>query len=165
MLNRGRKRELGLSSVALVSLAKAREQALANREFARTGSDPLAEKRRSLGIPTFAEAARRVAVQKRAGRHSPTHPRTGFAVRRRSTRPTARKHSAAEGGVRGPGRPRRPEVSQRRRVGLGLCAGPELVQEVGPYRHHASAFRQERRAVVGPSVGIPHRVGGPTGAR
>ena len=64
---RGRKRELGLGSVALVSLAEAREQALANRKLARTGGDPLAEKRRSVGIPTFAEAARRVVEQKRAG--------------------------------------------------------------------------------------------------
>ena len=64
---RGRKRELGLGSVTLVSLAEAREQALANRKLARTGGDPLAEKRRSVGIPTFAEAARRVVEQKRAG--------------------------------------------------------------------------------------------------
>ena len=64
---RGRKRELGLGSVALVSLAEAREQALANRRLARTGGDPLAEKRRSVGIPTFAQAARRVVEQKRAG--------------------------------------------------------------------------------------------------
>ena len=47
--------------------AEAREQALANRKLARTGGDPLAEKRRSVGIPTFAEAARRVVEQKRAG--------------------------------------------------------------------------------------------------
>ena len=57
---RGRKRELGLGSVALVSLAEAREQALANRKLAPVGGDPLAEKRRSHGIPTFAEAAKRV---------------------------------------------------------------------------------------------------------
>ena len=43
---RGRRRELGLGSVALVSLAEAREKALANRKLAREGGDPLAEKRR-----------------------------------------------------------------------------------------------------------------------
>ena len=64
---RGRRRELGLGSVALVSLAEAREKALANRKLARESGDPLAEKRRSVGIPTFAEAARRVVEQKRAG--------------------------------------------------------------------------------------------------
>ena len=35
----GRKRELGFSSVALVSLAKAREKALANRKPARAGCE------------------------------------------------------------------------------------------------------------------------------
>ena len=73
---RGRKRELGLGSVALVSLAEAREQALANRKLARSGGDPMAEKRRSAGILTFAEAARRVVEQKRAGWRSPAHARS-----------------------------------------------------------------------------------------
>jgi len=63
---RGRKREIGLGSAALVSLAEAREQALANRKLARSGGDPLAEKRRSHG-PGFAEAARRLIDQKRGG--------------------------------------------------------------------------------------------------
>ena len=57
LLVRGRRRELGLGSVALVPLAEAREKALVNRKLARQGGDPLAEKRRSQGIPTFAEAA------------------------------------------------------------------------------------------------------------
>ncbi len=64
---RGRRRELGLGAVALVSLAEARELALANRKLARSGGDPLAEKRRVQGVPTFAEAARRVVEQKRGG--------------------------------------------------------------------------------------------------
>ncbi len=68
---RGRKHELGLGSVHLVSLAEAREQALANRKLARSGGDPLADKRRSQGVPTFAEAAATVVEQKRAGWRSP----------------------------------------------------------------------------------------------
>ena len=64
---RGRKHELGLGSVQLVSLAEAREQALANRKLARAGGDPLADKRRTQGMPTFAEAAATVVEQKRAG--------------------------------------------------------------------------------------------------
>ena len=72
---RGRKREIGLGSVVLVSLAEAREQALANRKLARAGGDPLAEKRRSIGVPTFAEAAVRVIEQKRGGWRSPKTPR------------------------------------------------------------------------------------------
>ena len=64
---RGRRRELGLGAAALVPLAKAREQALANRMLARSGGDPLADKRRVQGVPTFAEAAQRVLEQKRGG--------------------------------------------------------------------------------------------------
>ena len=64
---RGRRRELGLGAATLVPLAKAREQALANRTLARSGGDPLSEKRRVQGVPTFAEAARRVLAQKRGG--------------------------------------------------------------------------------------------------
>ena len=64
---RGRRRELGLGSVDLVSLAEAREQALANRKLARSGGDPLADRRRLQGMPTFAEAAERLIEQKRPG--------------------------------------------------------------------------------------------------
>ena len=64
---RGRRRELGLGAAALVSLAEARELALANRKLARSGGDPLSEKRRAEGVPTFAEAAGRVLEQKRGG--------------------------------------------------------------------------------------------------
>ena len=64
---RGRRRELGLGAAALVSLAEARELALANRKLARSGGDPLSEKRRAEGVPTFAEASGRVLEQKRGG--------------------------------------------------------------------------------------------------
>ena len=57
---RGRRRELGLGGFPLVSLAEAREQAFANRKQARSGGDPLAEKRKDQGVPTFEEAAARV---------------------------------------------------------------------------------------------------------
>ena len=68
---RGRKHELGLGSVQLVSLAEARELALANRKLARSGGDPLADRRRLQGMPTFAEAATAVVEQKRGGWRSP----------------------------------------------------------------------------------------------
>ena len=73
---RGRKRELGLGSTALVSLADARERALSNRKLAREGGDPLAEKRRADAMPTFADAAARVVEGKRADWRSPIHTRT-----------------------------------------------------------------------------------------
>ena len=68
---RGRKHELGLGSVHLVSLAEAREVALANRKLARSGGDPLSDKRRAQGMPTFATAAAAVVEQKQAGWRSP----------------------------------------------------------------------------------------------
>ena len=83
LLIRGRRRELGLGSVALVPLAEAREKALANRKLAREGGDPLAEKRRSQGIPTFAEAAARVLEQKQAGWRNPRHAREWISSLRR----------------------------------------------------------------------------------
>ena len=70
---RGRRRELGLGAVALVPLAEAREQALVNRRVARSGGDPLGERRRMQGMPSFAEAARRVVEQKRGGWRGPRH--------------------------------------------------------------------------------------------
>ena len=42
-----------------------------NRKLARAGGDPLADKCRTQGMPTFAEAAATVVEQKRAGWRSP----------------------------------------------------------------------------------------------
>ena len=57
---RGKSCTLGLGSYRLVSLADARELALTNRKVARSGGDPLAERRRADGVPTFAEAVEKV---------------------------------------------------------------------------------------------------------
>jgi integrase len=55
----GKRRDLGLGSYLLVCLAEARESASKLRRIARSGGDPLAERRRArLAIPTFAAAAR-----------------------------------------------------------------------------------------------------------
>ena len=96
LLIRGRRRELGLGSVALVPLAEAREKALANRKLARQGGDPLAEKRRSQGIPSFAEAAARVLEQKRAGWRNPKHPREWMSSLRRFAFPRIGKVPVSE---------------------------------------------------------------------
>lgn len=56
----GRMVDLGLGSVDLVSLAEAREKALANRKLAREGKDPREERRRAEEILTFEQAAREV---------------------------------------------------------------------------------------------------------
>ena len=72
---RGRRRELGLGGFPLVSLNEARALAFSNRKLARTGGDPLAERRRAEGMPTFQEAAERLWADKRAGWRHPRHAR------------------------------------------------------------------------------------------
>lgn len=62
----GRRRELGLGSPPLVSLAKARRKATANKQLALEGGDPLAEKRKARGTLTFAEAVERYLAKKSA---------------------------------------------------------------------------------------------------
>ena len=96
LLVRGRRRELGLGSLALVPLAEAREKALANRKLARQGGDPLVEKRRSQDIPTFTEAAMRVLEQKRAGWRNPRHPREWMSSLRRFAFPRIGKVPVSE---------------------------------------------------------------------
>ena len=93
---RGRRRELGLGSLALVPLAEARAKALANRKLAREGGDPLAEKRRTQGIPTFAEAATRVLEQKRAGWRNRKHAREWLSSLRRLAFPRIGKVPVSE---------------------------------------------------------------------
>ncbi|WP_285674711.1 Arm DNA-binding domain-containing protein, partial [Paralimibaculum aggregatum] len=51
----GKKRDIGLGGASLVPLAEARRRATALRAIARDGGDPLAEKRRARGIPSFEE--------------------------------------------------------------------------------------------------------------
>lgn len=52
----GKRKDMGLGSATLVSLADAREQAHINRALARSGGDPLAEKRKEQPL-TFKESA------------------------------------------------------------------------------------------------------------
>lgn len=53
----GKRRDLGLGSATLVSLAEAREQALAYRKIARRGGDPIDQKLRTAPKPTFSTVA------------------------------------------------------------------------------------------------------------
>ena len=60
----GKRCDIGLGSVRLVSLAEAREKAMHMRRKARDGEDPLADRRRAtLVVPTFKEAAQKVHEQ------------------------------------------------------------------------------------------------------
>ena len=53
---RGKQTDIGLGAWPVVSLAEAREKAVDNRRLARSGGDPLAEKRKAT-VPNFREAA------------------------------------------------------------------------------------------------------------
>lgn len=65
---KGKRSDIGLGSVALVSLADAREEAARLRKIARSGGDPLAIRREEQRItPSFEEAAKQVHAA-----HSPS---------------------------------------------------------------------------------------------
>ena len=93
---RGRRRDFGLGSVALVSLAEAREKARANRKLAREGGDPLAERRRARGVPSFAEATTIVLKQKQPGWRSKQHGKYWLSTLERYAFPRIGKIAVSE---------------------------------------------------------------------
>ena len=59
----GRRRDIGLGSVNIVSLDDAREAALRFRRIARSGGDPITERRKAIGSTlTFKEATLKVHI-------------------------------------------------------------------------------------------------------
>jgi hypothetical protein len=65
---------MGLGGVALVPLAEARELAYRYRKIARSGGDPIAERRTETNIPpTFADAAMQVHEKNRPTWSNPKH--------------------------------------------------------------------------------------------
>ena len=68
----GKRRDMGLGAWPVISLAQARQKALANRMLVANGGDPLAEKRRA-GVPTFEQAARAVYELNRPAWKNRTH--------------------------------------------------------------------------------------------
>jgi hypothetical protein len=69
----GRRSDLGLGPVSLVTLAEARVLAEANRRLARAGGDPLHVKRETREAVTFAQAVDRYLEKKRAEFRSEKH--------------------------------------------------------------------------------------------
>ena len=60
----GKRCDIGLGGLKLVSLAEAREKAAEYRKLARLGGDPLAQRRKErMAVPTFAEAAHLVHAE------------------------------------------------------------------------------------------------------
>jgi integrase len=62
---RGKRCDIGLGSLSLVSLAEAREKALQFRKIARSGDDPLAIRRRGEATPTFEQLAGELHASKK----------------------------------------------------------------------------------------------------
>ena len=133
--------ELGLRSLALVSLAEAREKALVNRKLAREGGDPLAEKRRAEGIPTFAEAASRVLEQKRNGWRGRRHHREWTSSLRRYAFPRIGK------------------------MPVSKVTSADLLEILTPIWHRkassARRVRQRLRAVLAWAVAMEYRIDNP----
>lgn len=71
----GRRRDIGLGSVRLVSLGEAREAARSYRKIAREGGNPLTERRRAqiAVAPNFDDLARTVHQQHKAGWKNAKH--------------------------------------------------------------------------------------------
>jgi len=60
----GKRRDIGLGSARIVSLDEARELALRNKRIARSGGDPLAQKRQEQGQAiSFCDVAAKVHEQ------------------------------------------------------------------------------------------------------
>jgi integrase len=72
-LRQGRAREMGLGSYPEVGLAEAREKAIAGRRLARSGVDPIAERKRDWRVPTFGELADEVVAEQGKGFRNEKH--------------------------------------------------------------------------------------------
>ena len=70
----GRRRDIGLGSLSLMSLAEAREAGYLIRKDIHNGLDPIAERKKAkLVIPTFRDAAKQVHAERRVAWKSGKH--------------------------------------------------------------------------------------------
>ncbi len=71
---RGRRRDIGLGGIQLVSLVQAREKATQLRRLAREGGDPLEQQRQARrAVPTFSQAAATVHLATSPSWRNPKH--------------------------------------------------------------------------------------------
>ena len=160
----GRRCELGLGGFPLVSLKEARIQAFANRRIARAGGDPLADKRRANGAPTFAEAAARVVEQKRSSWRNPKHALDWpaslerFVFPRFGQRPVSEVTSADVLGVLAPIWHEKPETARRVRQRIGAVMQWAVAMEYrtdNPCERVTATLGRQRR-VVRHMRALPH---------
>ena len=69
----GKRRDIGLGSASKVPLALARERSARVRSQVEAGIDPIAERRKSAGVPTFREAAALVHAETQKGWRNGKH--------------------------------------------------------------------------------------------
>ena len=69
----GRRRDIGLGSVSKVPLKLARERAVEVRCQVEAGIDPVAERRKAAGVPTFREATKLVHAEHKSGWKNAKH--------------------------------------------------------------------------------------------
>ena len=69
----GKRRDIGLGSASKVTLSEARTRAAAARAQVEAGLDPVAQRRKAAGIPTFREAAAQVHAEHKKGWKSGKH--------------------------------------------------------------------------------------------
>ncbi|WP_249194732.1 Arm DNA-binding domain-containing protein [Gluconobacter cerinus] len=69
----GKRRDIGLGSVKKVPLALARERAVKTRMQVEVGIDPVSERRKEAGIPTFREAVTLVFAENKASWKNQKH--------------------------------------------------------------------------------------------
>ena len=69
----GKRRDIGLGGAGKVSLALARDRAVIVRSQVEAGIDPVAERRKAIGVPTFREAAALVHAEHKRGWRNAKH--------------------------------------------------------------------------------------------
>lgn len=70
----GRRRDIGIGGLRLVSLAEAREKATEYRKLARDGGNPIESRRKAKAtVPTFADAARSALAQHKGAWRNEKH--------------------------------------------------------------------------------------------
>ena len=76
----GRRRDFGLGSASKVTLALARDRARQVRSQVEAGIDPVAERAKAAGIPTFREAAAKVHAEHKGGWKNEKHRKQWLAT-------------------------------------------------------------------------------------
>lgn len=92
----GRRRDIGLGSARKVPLKLARERASEVREQVEAGIDPVAERRKAAGVPTFREAAIQVHAEHERGWKNGKHSAQWLSTLENYAFPTFGDRSVAD---------------------------------------------------------------------